>query len=248
MATETLITPPVTPVPVGPVFAGFDTDIYPGDHAMSLWKLLAPYVFAAYYLHAPCHRDQSWMGHRAALTSMGWNLVPVYVGQQVAGASPCGSCILTAAQGGLDAADCSAKMSAEGFPAGTFVFLDVEHCDTFPGALGEYITAWVAGVVAGGFGPGVYCHAHNASDVQAAVAAGVSKGVAARFWIAGGDPAKFVINRSPPAYSGIAFADLWQCPETVTRTYGGVRIEVDENCSMNRAPAGPGRGPAVAKH
>ena len=98
-----------------------------------------------------------------------WNLVPVYVGQQVAGASPCGSSILMAAQGRMDGVDCCAKLAAEGFAAGSFAYLDVEHCDTFPSALGDYITAWVAALAAGGFGSGVYCHEHNAVDVRAAL-------------------------------------------------------------------------------
>lgn len=246
MANEISVSMPATsphvPRVAAPAFAGFDTSCYPGDQAMSLWKRLSPYVFVAYYLHAPCHFDQSWLGHRAALDAMGWNLVPVYVGQQVAGASPCGSAILTAEQGRVDGLDCCAKLTAEGFPAGSFAYLDVEHCDTFPSALGDYISGWVAALAAGGFGPGVYCHEHNAVDVRAAVGAGGSTAAAPRFWIAGGYPARFDICTSVPADSGIAFADLWQCPESVTRTFGGVVINLDEDCSSLRAPAGSAYG------
>jgi hypothetical protein len=64
----------------------------------------------------------------------------------------------------------------------------VERCDTFLPALGDYITAWITALVAGGFGPGVYCHIHNAADVRAAVSAGLSAapGVIPRFWVVGG--------------------------------------------------------------
>jgi hypothetical protein len=229
-----------------PAFAGFDTDLYPGDQTMLRWKHVSPYVFCAYYLHAPCHHNATWMGHRTALTAMGWNLVPVYVGQQVSGASPCSSCILTAAQGRNDALDCRAKLAAEGFPTRTFGYLDVEHCDTFPSGLRDYVTAWVTALVAGGFSPGLYCHEHNAADVRAAVAEGLSgpPGVglnipAPRFWIAGGAVAKFDLRKSQPADSGVAFADLWQCPQSVSRTFGGMTVNIDENCSALRDPAAP---------
>jgi len=50
---------------------------------MSAWlKPGSPYEWVGYYLQAPCHRDPSWMGKRALLTSMGWGLAVLYVGQQ----------------------------------------------------------------------------------------------------------------------------------------------------------------------
>jgi len=62
---------------------GFDTSIFPGDAAMRAWlKPASPYEWVGYYLQAPCHRDPSWMGQRAILTSMGWGLAVLFVGQQ----------------------------------------------------------------------------------------------------------------------------------------------------------------------
>jgi hypothetical protein len=69
--------------PSGSSHPGFDTSIYPGDASMSAWlKPGSPYEWVGYYLQAPCHRDPSWMGKRATLTSMGWGLAVLYVGQQ----------------------------------------------------------------------------------------------------------------------------------------------------------------------
>ena len=69
--------------PSGTSHPGFDTSIYPGDASMSAWlKPGSPYEWVGYYLQAPCHRDPSWMGKRALLTSMGWGLAVLYVGQQ----------------------------------------------------------------------------------------------------------------------------------------------------------------------
>ena len=80
--TDHGITSP-TPNPSGNNHPGFDTSIYPGDAAMSAWlKPASPYEWVGYYLQAPCHRDPSWMGKRAALASMGWGLAVIFVGQQ----------------------------------------------------------------------------------------------------------------------------------------------------------------------
>lgn len=72
-----------SPTPSGGTHPGFDTSIYPGDATMSAWaKPASPYEWVGYYLQAPCHRDPSWMGKRATLTTMGWGLAVLYVGQQ----------------------------------------------------------------------------------------------------------------------------------------------------------------------
>jgi hypothetical protein len=50
---------------------------------MSAWLAPAsPYRWVGYYLEAPCHRDASWMGKRATLSTMGWGFAVIYVGQQ----------------------------------------------------------------------------------------------------------------------------------------------------------------------
>jgi hypothetical protein len=71
------------PTPLTSTHPGFDTSIYPGDAAMIAWlKPNSPYEWVGYYLQAPCHRDPSWMGKRSTLTTMGWGLAVLYVGQQ----------------------------------------------------------------------------------------------------------------------------------------------------------------------
>lgn len=68
---------------------GFDTGRYPGDRAMRAWREGgSPYVWTGYYLPAPCHPDEGWSGKRELLTSMGYGLAVVYVGQQTWGRAP----------------------------------------------------------------------------------------------------------------------------------------------------------------
>jgi hypothetical protein len=68
---------------------GFDTSKYPGDDAMQAWRDDGDYEWVGYYLpDAPCHKDTSWAGKRAALSQMGWGVAVVYVGQQTWGRTP----------------------------------------------------------------------------------------------------------------------------------------------------------------
>ena len=229
---------PMTATALARSFAGFDTSVYPGDETMRLWKQNSPYAFAAYYLQSPCHRSGSWMGHRAPLLETGWNLLPVYVGQQMLGASPCTRSNLTEEQGRADGEDAAAKMTLEGFAPGFYVFLDVERTDTYPGSLSAYIASWVATVSATGRGVGVYCHKHNAADIKTTVLAAVTSAVQPHFWIVGGSVSKFHLDTGKPSDCGVPFADIWQCPASVTREFAGVSITIDENLSRLPNPAG----------
>lgn len=68
---------------------GFDTFAYPGDDAMRAWLAAdKPYRWVGYYLSAPCHNDDSWQGKRDTLSSMGWGMAVIYVGQQTWGRRP----------------------------------------------------------------------------------------------------------------------------------------------------------------
>jgi hypothetical protein len=87
--SETRIVGPGPDPNHGSSHPGFDTSLYPGDDAMQAWLTpSSPYEWVGYYLQAPCHRDPSWMGKRATLTSMGWGLAVLYVGQQTFDGQP----------------------------------------------------------------------------------------------------------------------------------------------------------------
>ena len=61
---------------------GFDMRAYPGDTAMQRWRAASPYRWVGYYLPAPCHTDTTWVRRRAALTTMGWGMAVIFVGEQ----------------------------------------------------------------------------------------------------------------------------------------------------------------------
>lgn len=251
-------------------FAGFDTGIYPGDAAMRAWRQASPYVWVGYYLPAPCHRDASWAGKREALVGMGWGTAVIYLGQQDWAAMPnrpaapdsaaradsaaasdsaaavpapppaCSAIHLTTPRGATDAADAAARTAAEGFPAGTVIYLDVERVTTVSPALAEYVRAWVSGVLADGrYTPGIYVHRLNADPVAIATrAAYAARGRAndPPFWVT--SSTGFALEL-PPSGSGVPYASVWQGPLDVRETYGGTTLQIDANVADTRSPSAP---------
>jgi peptidoglycan hydrolase-like protein with peptidoglycan-binding domain len=218
-------------------FPGFDTAIFPGLNQMRIWKNASPYQYAGYYLKAPCVASFSWMGQRQALAALGWNLIAVYVGQQES-SQICPRTNLTSSQGVIDANDAASRATADGFAQGTSIYLDVERVDNIGAAWVNYIGSWVSQLLQTPYQPAVYCHKFNALGVRQAVLGAFSAGSnpAPRFWIVGSGSPAFNLQASRPADVGIDFADMWQCPSSVTRTFGGVSINIDENVSVRVDP------------
>jgi glycoside hydrolase-like protein len=230
-------------------YLGFDTSDYPGDAAMQAWRENAGYDWVGFYLTAPCHRDASWSGKRDTLEAMGWGLAVVYVGQQTWGKTPragarrsrgssCAARLVTAEQGKLDAEDAIARTAAEGFPAGTAIFLDLEHMNQVPNAMREYYTAWTERLLDDGrYRPAYYAHTSNAQTVYGDVRTLLDRrGVEADppFWIAGGS--NFGRDRTPQEV-GHAFADVWQGVLDTWEKHNAVRLPIDVSVAAVPSPS-----------
>lgn len=240
--------PPAEPERAG--HPGFDLWQYPGDAAMQAWVVDSPYEWVGYYLPAPCHRDSSWVGARPALERMGWGTAVLYVGQQVFEGEPepdpedgpilCSRTLLTAEQGRADAHDAVAQAAAEGFPAGTVLFLDVEKTNRLPDSLRTYVRGWLGEVLAGGrYEPGLYVHRENAVALfQQALEVfdEAGRADAPAVWVSGGTG--FTLDRAPGAV-GLPFATVWQGVLDAERTWGGVPLRVDENVAARPSPSAP---------
>lgn len=227
-------------------YLGFDTNIYPGDFAMSAWAKDGTYDWVGYYLEAPCHRDDSWSGKREALAQMGWGVAVVYVGQQTwstkkksTKGSMCSNAFITASNGTRDAADAIAKVIAEGFAHGTVIFLDIERVEKVSPAMKAYYTAWTKAVLKDGrYQPGYYTHVDNAARVYADVKpvfTQVGDTLDPPFWIAGRSNA-FSTDKVPTDV-GHTFAAVWQGLLNVTRMHSGIRIPIDINVASVRSPS-----------
>lgn len=224
---------PPAPSPGAGPFAGFDTSGYPGDPAMQTWKQSSPYRFVGYYLAAPCHSDDGWMGKRAGLESLGWGIVVIYVGRQSQG--PCKSVTPTRDLGVTHGQDALQKTASEGFAPGTIVYLDVEPMDHIPQAQIDYVNGWLSQFSDAGFLPGIYCHIKNANALKGAITDFPAGQIA--FWVSGSG--HFDAGTSQPADSGIGFAHIWQGTFNMAKTFGGVTIQIDENVADTPTPSAP---------
>ena len=204
-------------------FAGFDRSVYPGDETMTTLLATTNLKWCGYYLYpAPSHNepvngDNSWMGKRAPLQTMGWGLAPLYVGEQTVGS---GSHNPSAAKGATDGADAVNMMTSEGFPPGSYVYLDIENSYPLPQIMSDYAGAWCDAVVAGGYKAGVYV-THRICPVIQALRPN------ARIWaifvtnsdVGGNVTAPF--PEDDPSNSGVPGAFLWQCRQQSTINISG---------------------------
>lgn len=143
-------------------------------------------------------------------------------------------------------------MIAEGFPADTYIYLDIEGGEPFGPDLAAYLSGWVPQILTAGFGLGVYCSRNIPNDVQAFVLGRYPAGVVAppqRFWIAGDNtPSIFDRNTSVPSdatganalppklpFSG---ATAWQALSG-NQTWGLTTLNVDESVSVLPDPSAP---------
>lgn len=234
------------------VHPGFDAAVFPGEAAMRRWREASPYRWTGYYLPAPCHRDASWSGTRELLERSGWGIAVLYVGQQAFEGPPpdtaqmggrpvlCSRTLLTPERGLADARDAVARARAEGFATGSTVFLDVERMHVVPDSMLAYYRAWTDELLRDGtYLPGTYAHQANAAALFASARAAYAQ--AGRtdtppFWIAGGSG--FSLDQ-PPYAVGLAYARIWQGALDVDRTWGGVRLRVDENVADRASPSAP---------
>jgi hypothetical protein len=133
-----------------------------------------------------------------------------------------------------------AKATAEGFAAGSTLFLDVERMQEVAPAMVIYYQAWHDELLASGrYRPGTYAHRGNAAALFALAQTSYLR--AGRrdtppFWVSGGD--SFTLDRTPDA-SGLPFAEVWQGALDVRRTFGGVTLQVDENVAVRASPSAP---------
>jgi hypothetical protein len=220
-------------------FAGFDCSSYPGDHTMQSLKSDTNLCFVGFYLApAPCHPDDGWMSKRTFLTGLGWGLVPVYVGQQEAGASPCQACNLTSAQGGLDGKQAAGLMASAGFPQNSVVYVDCEQGGPASHGVLAYVGAWVDAVAANAYTPGIYCSHTTAASLLA-----IRPNVRVWAWkITSSAPGPTFPTNAPDG-SGVSQATVWQYCQNATVTFPAaptpITLNVDLNCAAASDPSQP---------
>lgn len=220
-----------------PIFAGFDIDQYPGDEAMASLKALTNLSFTGFYLTAPSHEDAGWMDKRATLAAQGWGFLPTYVGRQVVGPGAQLDPNQAMAQGRTDGMDAADKMSAAGFQAASWVYLDLENGPPLSQPQSSYIQAWAGAVRSRQFCPGVYC-SHLLADYVANAVPG------ARIWVVKVQTTaehdtdygqSFPLN--DPHASGFQYAYAWQYEQNAKITFSAPVLVVDLSCAILADPS-----------
>lgn len=232
---------------------GFDTHSYPGDRAMQAYR--PTYEWVGFYLPAPCHRETSWSGKRANLARMGYGVAVIYVGQQTwsehkpmtkaqrqAALRNGASCLpdyVSGPRGRTEADDAITRTAAEGFPAGTVIYLDIERMQVVPQKMRAYYREWAQRVLEDGrYVPGVYAHTHNADLVYRDLR-GIysSHGIDADppFWVAGG---RGFHRQVAPSQVGHSFAHAWQGVLDIVEKRNGFKLPIDVNVAAVPSPSG----------
>lgn len=170
--------------------------------------------------------------------------VRVVVEPRARAGSTCNKELVADSQGTTDGADAIAKASAEGFPAGTTIFLDIERMDFVPSRMRDYYRAWTKRVLEDGrYRPGFYAHNANAQLIYndaIGVYALAGKSGKPAFWISGGSG--FSQDQSAPADVGHEFAKVWQGVLDVARTHNGIALPIDINVARFPSPSASQNG------
>ncbi len=119
-------------------YLGFDRNIYPGDAALPI--LRKTFAFSSYWLSPPPgEKSNTWSGKRELLRSQGFGFLILYRG-------PESRDLKTQAMGksraARDAEAAIAAAKAEGFSAGTIIFLDIEEGGRLPETYHAYLNVW----------------------------------------------------------------------------------------------------------
>lgn len=217
---------------------GFDACTAPSTNALQAWTA-SPYRAVGIYLGganracADGNLSATWV---STTISMGWNLLPLYVGLQ----APCvgqtrlqriSTVQATAASQGSAAADDAAALAANfGLPAGSPIYFDMEGYNINNAACTKsvqtFVSAWVTELRANSYLPGVYGSA--ASTVRDVSLLGAATPDV--IWIANWNGVEGVFG--DPYVSD----SLWPNHQRVHQykgghkeTWGGVTINIDSN-------------------
>src|SRR5262245_2821309 len=134
-------------------YLGFDKNLYPGDAALD--SLRKTFAFTGYWLNAPPGATSStWLGKRRILRAKGFGFLLLFNGRTHAQLKANGA---PEDAGRSDGESAVRIADAEGFPAGSVIFLDLEEGGRLLAEQRAYLHAWVDAVSRSGHSAGVYC-------------------------------------------------------------------------------------------
>lgn len=220
---------------------GFDACTAPSTAAMKSWlassyRAVGVYIGGANRACGDGNLSASWVG---SVTSMGWRLIPIYVGLQ----APCvgqsrlahisTSTSTAAAQGTSSADDAVAQAKRFGMPTGSPVYFDMEAYSTDSTcrkAVYAFLDAWTVQLHRLGYVSGVYSSSASGIRDQALAVGTAGYHLPDDIWMANWNGRASVFG-DPYVKDGY-WSDhqrLHQYLGGHNATYGGVTINIDSN-------------------
>ncbi len=228
-------------------YLGFDRNDYPGDDLLP--ALHKTFAWTGYWLNnPPGETKNTWTGKRSIVKAAGLGFAVLYNGRlykELKGKDP-------AAMGREDGRDAAARANAEGFRAGTTIFIDQEEGGRMLPEQRAYLHAWVDTVTHSGLKAGVYCSAVPFKEGRGQVvvtARDIHDNAGGReiaIWAyndACGPSQGCVFPKHPPApaRSGVSYAEIWQFAQSPRRDESkgcAKNYNQDGNCYPPEVPVG----------
>lgn len=227
-------------------YLGFDVNEYPGDAALP--TLRQTFAFAGYWLNVPPGaKGNNWIGKRVEFVKNGFGFLVLFNGRLDRELK---SETNAAALGVSDAKSAIAAVQREGFLPGTIVFLDQEEGGRLLPEQMAYVLSWVDTIKANGFHAGIYCSGMPTKEGKTTITTANDireheAGRAISYFIYNDkcppSPGCAMAKNPPsPAFSGIAFAAVWQFAQSPRRH------EFTRSCSATYSADGNCYPPSAA--
>jgi hypothetical protein len=233
------------PVP-SQFYLGLDRNDYPGDALLP--ALRKTFEWTGYWLNnPPGAKSNSWAGKHEMVKAAGFGFAVLYNGRlykELKGKNP-------AQIGQRDGRDAAARANAEGFRAGTTIFIDQEEGGRMLPEQRKYLHAWIDAVIAAGFKAGVYCSGvpFKEGPGQTVVTAkdihDHAEGRQIAVWVYNdactpSHGCAFPKHPPSPARSGVPYAEIWQFAQSPRRDEASAcpkNYNADGNCYAPGMPA-----------
>lgn len=233
------------PPPDAPLGTAFDAKSAMTLSEMAAWKTYSPFNTAGVYIDVDEEFDnradkvqtnltRSWVDQ---VFAAGWRLIPIYVGLQAPQLCRTASYNSMSAdpdtarsQGFAAAADAVRSVQDLGMGQGTPIYYDLEgYRPGCTGAIIAFLDGWTEGLHGAGYVSGLYGSRTSAmTDVTEALGrSGFDEPDAV--WVSTGSGVPTLLGLETPPDSLWTNARMHQYRLNVTRTYGGVTRQIDEN-------------------
>lgn len=233
------------PPPEAPLGAAFDAKSAMTIQQMAVWKDLSPYNGVGIYIpvaedwdnRADKDQENLTSGWVDAILGDGWRILPIYVGHQAPASCAIGRFVNMSGdgdtareQGRAAGVDAIASMQTLGIGRGAPVYLDIEGYRPGCGrTVIAYIEGWTQALQADGYLSGVYGSQSSVmTDLTAAALSGDFT-LPDAIWVSSNSGVAGTLGLDFPPDDLWTNARIHQYRLSVTRTYGGVTREVDDN-------------------